>query len=123
MTTILVIDDERMMQPREGVAIRHASNITQALDAIYSIADFTEIWLDHDLGTVTEDSEIPVTTMVVVDRLEQYAVLNMGAAPRLPTIYVHTQNPVGAQNIIRALDRYYTVKRVGVDAFLPQEKP
>lgn len=103
---IIVVDDERTFEhfpDEETIYFRTSGEAIDFLSKSHP-ADIEEIWLDHDLG---EDD----TAMRVVDFLVQCAHFSWGLNT-LFTIYVHSMNPVGAQNIVRALERYYTVERV-----------
>lgn len=83
----LVIDDERTHLGGGVHARTSAAGLARLQDG------WDEIYLDHDLGPDDD-------AMVVVDRL--YELAYAGEALLLDRIFVHTQNPVGAQNIISA---------------------
>lgn len=103
MYDTLVVDDLR--SHREGGY--HARTSEQALWHLRF--SWRRIYLDHDLGP---DDDI----MPVVDHMCERA--HGDNAVMVETVYVHSQNPVGAANVMRALERYgYNVKRIGVDEF------
>lgn len=67
-----------------------------------------ELWLDHDLGG--DD-----TIMPVVDFLTEtaYTMTAIGASLNVSQIFVHSANPPGARNVVRALEQWYSpVRRV-----------
>ena len=105
---IVVIDDERTFV----VSAEYLRTSQEGLDWFHSYpaVHLNALWLDHDLGG--DD-----TTMPVVDLLCERAFFN-DPFP-IDVINVHSQNPTGADNICRALDRYYKVRRVP----LPEMKP
>lgn len=99
----LVIDDLRTHV--EGGT--HVRTSQEAFEPLHHVWD--EVWLDHDLGP---DDDI----MRVVDYMCEWAYFDHPV--RVSVVYVHTQNPVGAENVMRALTRYgYNAKRVGVESF------
>ena len=100
----LVVDDERtfeeMPEQRDMRLPKYciyARTSEQAINILRGMK-IDVLWLDHDLG---EDD----TSMKVVDHLRMDIDPNM-------VIYVHSMNPVGAANIVRALERFYDVRRV-----------
>lgn len=94
----LVIDDERTFKvdPMDGSFI-YARNSEDGIQILRTIS-IDELWLDHDLGG--DD-----TIIAVVDYLCEEAY-NGNPVP-LDVIWVHSMNPVGAQNVIRSLEKYY----------------
>ena len=94
----LVIDDIRSL-PIESVTVRTAA---EGIEKINS-EPWDEIWLDFDLGGRPYETDDELTIMPLVKVLEEkeWAVM--------PTIYIHTQNPVGRQRIKAALTRYQIV--------------
>lgn len=108
----LVIDDLRSFVD-ESRPVQYARTAQEGLDLLRR-RDWEAIYLDHDLGP-EEDS------MVVVDYLCERA--HHGHRFPVDVIYVHTQNPVGAANIIRSLERYgYHTQRIGVELFTTLSK-
>lgn len=89
---ILFIDDERSLDG-EDVEIARTSK-----DALQLLAEnsYSEIWFDHDLGG--DDTTIPV-----VDYLAEMA---FNGNPYPARMVIHTANPVGRENIKRALERW-----------------
>lgn len=105
-TEIIVIDDERTF---EGADI-HFRDCESAIDYVVNSSPdtFFNIWLDHDLGNAGD-------IMGFVSFLEELAYdRHSPIFPRIGAIFVHSQNPVGAANIVRALDRFYDIRRVGL---------
>lgn len=102
----LVVDDERTFeelpfqpQPQLPRFCLYARNSKEAINILTGM-EVDVLFLDHDLGG--DD-----TSMKVVDHLL------MNVEPNL-AIYVHSMNPVGAENIIRALQQNYYVRRVSL---------
>ena len=110
MSAILLIDDLRNFRdPSITAQTTIARTSAQALTFLEESNDWDEIWFDHDLGELT-DGRVD-STMVIVDYLCEKAFndepVNAGI------IYIHTSNPVGAQNIATSLNRYgYRTVRV-----------
>jgi hypothetical protein len=87
---------------------------TSAEGLVIVTQQWDEIWLDHDLGP---DDDI----MTVVDVLCRAAFEGMPYCTHLKRtpMFVHSQNPVGAANVVRSLAKYgYSVKRTGVEKFV-----
>lgn len=97
----LIVDDLRDL-PIEGTVVRNSNDAIAALEG----EGWDEIWLDYDLGGKPYETDDALTIMPFVDRLVDDAQL---MSINLPTIFVHTQNPVGRQRIKAALQRYYTI--------------
>lgn len=100
----LVVDDERTFADFPDDDTLYARHSDTAIHILEEGICFDEIWLDHDLG----DDD---TSMKVVDYLVEVKVVYGEYIPNFK-IFVHSMNPVGANNIVRALSRYYDVKRV-----------
>lgn len=100
----LIVDDERTFQ-MDGTYVRTSKDAI----AMLCTGTWDEVWLDHDLGG--ED-----TTMPVVDLLSRESFLYGDKNPHKDTvIYVHSQNPVGVDTIVRTLTRYgYDVRRTAL---------
>lgn len=96
---ILVIDDLRTF-PFEAT---YARTLDEALDFIMHLDCIDELWLDHDLGG--DDTVMPVVDEIV-------RRLHFGQAIKIGTVYVHTDNPPGANNIMLALTKCYRTVRV-----------
>ena len=86
------LDDKRPMPPGYGV------HVTNAHDAIKLLrCNLVKlISLDHDLG----DEAVVGTGYDVAKAIEELAHTKR---LRRITVYIHTQNPVGAQNIAAAI--------------------
>lgn len=95
MSWKLFIDDERMPNQPDFIIARNS------YDAIWMINNYgipIEIAFDHDLGG--QD-----TAMRVVSYLEDLVYIKEVKLPEFFTFSVHSQNPVGKQNIIAAMSR------------------
>ncbi|MFE0458920.1 cyclic-phosphate processing receiver domain-containing protein [Kitasatospora sp. NPDC058965] len=98
---ILGIDDLRPL-PR---ATRIARTSRDGIELLHEHRDgyIDELWLDHDLGG--DDTIMPVVTV-----LEEAAF--HGRPFRIGTVYVHSANPIGAENVVRSLSHWsYRVRR------------
>lgn len=114
---VLLIDDLRDF--RDGRETLIARTSAQALAILAERPELDELWLDHDLGQL-EDGRVD-DVMKVVDFLNGEAAF--GEAYPVQVIYVHTSNPVGAQQMMAGLQRYgYRARRVNApDVFIVQE--
>jgi|GEM_PF-3825622 len=102
MSTILGIDDLRLMPWVTEIARTSRAGI-KMLER-YRGTRIDELWLDHDLGG--DD-----TIMSVVAVLEE-AAFN-GTPFDVGSIFIHSSNPSGAENVLRALLRWgYNARRV-----------
>lgn len=103
MSKILLIDDEREFYP--SLIENHDLTIFRnSSDAVTHLEDnpsknWDEIWLDHDLGE--EENGKVIDIRPVVELLEYRAFI--GDPIAVETIYVHTQNMVAHQMMIKAL--------------------
>lgn len=105
--TNLLIDDLRnfVKEPKNLIVCRNSEAALAELRKENSA--FTSIWLDHDLGG--EDTINPV-----VDYLCERSTWNNPVD--VLTIYVHTSNPVGGDQMMRSLAKYgYLAVRVNAD--------
>lgn len=106
----IVIDDERTFTG--GLIVdRYLRTSSEALEFLarylaYSILfplgaepKIVTLWLDHDLGG--HDDIMPVVNFLIATE-DKYA-------PIINEIRVHSQNPVGADNVVRSLQDYYNV--------------
>lgn len=115
---IVLIDDLRSFLPpfdgREHVVARTSAAGLQTLRELVAAGTvITELWLDHDLG---EHDDI----MCVVDYLSERAANDEPVA--INQVYVHTQNPAGARQMLVSLERYgYRVARMAPKDFLISE--
>lgn len=111
MTKLLVIDDLRSFRDeyhRDEVVYARTSK--EGLTRLNSFDQLDELWLDHDLGMV--DGEVD-SIMPVIDHL---SFLAMNETPfQVDQIFVHTSNPVGAEQMMRSLNRW-GYRAVKVDA-------
>lgn len=114
---ILFIDDEREPTAAfcKAVGIPDEANIlwvstsADALRRLRSI-DWDQIWFDHDLALVhgVED-----TTMIVAQTLAELAFHEEIDPTTFATCVIHTQNPVGRDNLALVLNRWgFTVRHV-----------
>ena len=113
---ILIIDDLRNLQASveaelnaSGTPFTIARNSSEGLNLLKSPdASYNAIYLDHDLGLVNGKID---TIMPVVDYLCELAY-NLNPV-KVETIYVHTSNPVGGNQMVQSLSRYgYNVVRI-----------
>jgi hypothetical protein len=114
----VVIDDLRMVKEElysdwqdsgEVHVIRNSSEALSFLDA--NTVHVDELYLDHDLGIVDGQED---TIMPVVDYLCEKAFNDTPVS--IGTIYVHTSNPVGGNQMKKSLERYgYRVVRIHSD--------
>lgn len=120
----LIIDDIRDL-PLDGTVVRTVQEALPLLDQ-----EWDEIYLDYDMGGKPYETDDSLTIMPVVDRLVEIALkrwedsgfdLDYYETPRLPTIYIHTQNPVGRKRITLALERYYQIEQVMMFTFAPDQ--
>lgn len=102
MSLVVLIDDERSFYPSiekdlgdRLVVLRSSAEATQWLSE--NNQRVYQLFLDHDLGHTDGNND---TIMPVVD----YICEN---PQNIFQILVHTQNPVGAVNIMRALEGHY----------------
>lgn len=113
--SVIVIDDERTFANRldDGMLLNHVRSVGEALTVLVSCWNFyqkfgqgmiDEIWLDHDLGDDGGDINVIVDWLVII--------AHQGNAFPVKRIFVHSQNPVGANNIVKRLDGFYNVERV-----------
>jgi hypothetical protein len=99
---VLVIDDVRTFQ----FDAAYARTFTEGLRLIDS-QPWDEVWLDHDLGG--DDTIYPI--VLAMEEAAYY-----GCRFHIGMVFVHTDNPVGRQNITRALERYYPLQQVFLSA-------
>lgn len=113
---IVVVDDERTFDLGEEI-----NYIRTSQDAIKGLSHYAmlwemapagafdrirEIWLDHDLGEMSDNDGVTVATFIT---------LMMRAQPEMfygCKIYIHSQNPVGARNILHVFGRAGVESRV-----------
>jgi hypothetical protein len=98
----LVIDDLRVF----AFDAVYARSSVAGVGALYD-EPWDEVWLDHDLGG--DDTIMPVVdTLVFAARFRE--PFDIG------TIVIHTSNPPGRKNIRLALERFYKLRDVYLDA-------
>lgn len=106
MGRILFVDDERDFEvlgfKMGQVDIYKAVNSSEAIDLIQT-GKFSVLFLDHDLGM---DFGIEDSGMEIVDYL-----VNVQHHPEIQYIFIHSQNPVGAVNMMNRLGPFYNVQR------------
>lgn len=113
--TILLIDDLRSFNDRVSEIYKDAEvvvtrNSVEALEYLKAntTTEFASIWLDHDLGIVNGAKD---TIMPVVDFLCEQGFI--GSPIYVETIYIHTSNPVGGNQMAVSLQRYnYNTQKV-----------
>lgn len=102
MKNILLIDDLRdFRDPPVGVnlvIVRNSADAIRTLDEMSDL-DWDEIWFDHDLGLLNNGE--PDTTMSVVDYIGERS-FNLRPVS-IGTVFIHTSNPPGRDNIRRAM--------------------
>ncbi len=103
---ILVVDDERTLNI---AGADHVRTVDEAKAYLREHPVLDELWLDHDLGDAED-------IMTLVHHIEHMWHWDMGYDIGL--VVVHTMNPVGSQNILRALQQYYPTRRVAVSSYL-----
>lgn len=100
----LMVDDERTFTHIGDHDIARSSAAGVAWLEAHRDEVIDEIWLDHDLGG--DDTIMPIVDYLAEADFE-------GQPLDVRKIYVHSMNPIGAANVVRALARYgYNVHRV-----------
>ena len=102
MRHVLIIDDDDELDPRPEGAVQAYDHI-EAVVALRSRSAWHEVWFDHDLGPRGD-------SMKVVEYLEERQ--EAGDPVRIDAVYVHSMNPSGAENLVKALSRLYPTRRV-----------
>ena len=95
----LIIDDERL--PLNGWTDIDVDVVRTSADAMICLASrrYDEVWLDHDLGG--DDTTRPVA-MFLAERAAD--------SDDLPTVYVHSMNPVGAAWLMDTMKDYHPIR-------------
>lgn len=114
---IVVIDDARIPTFSTDEAINLSlltdlAGATEALKFYHSKStSIDELWLDHDLGMNMDENDIVRfdDIMPLVKWLEEMGY--NGTPLNVGTIFVHTANPGGADQMMAALNPYYDVVR------------
>lgn len=112
MGLFIVIDDERTFFS-ENARVEYYRDSFSGMGRLADVWTkglvISQLWLDHDLGPNDD-------IMRIIDFLNKLGFLakqqETYGGIHIDEIYVHTQNPVGGENMVRALDRFYWVKRV-----------
>lgn len=116
MNLTIVVDDERTLNEEGAVHLRTSAEALSYLALLWTRhrrrLSFAEpqsitLWLDHDLGD-GDDSNPVALFLVELARLDPKDLLP------IECIYVHSQNPVGKQNLRKALCKYYPTLCVGL---------
>lgn len=102
MTYKLFIDDERF-PPDDNTDWVVARNMTEVKALVEELGMPSYISFDHDLGTDTEDGYDITKWLVGTDML---AGETKHLFPDDFEFYVHSQNPVGAENIRCYINNY-----------------
>lgn len=107
---IVLIDDERNFRDTPAADVVVLRTSSDALTWLrQNTLPISQLWLDHDLGG--DDTIIPVIHFLE----EQYF---LGSPVDIDTVFVHTANPVGAQQIMAALSHRYRTIRVPAIEYL-----
>ena len=111
---IIVVDDERTFARsyQSDIPVLHLRTTQEALAWFANyITNFSrqpagsmymieEIWFDHDLGEKSCDDAIQIARFVALFTNGEY----MPSIFQDTKIYIHSQNPVGAENIRRVFE-------------------
>ena len=115
MYNILFLDDQEERFVRFENMVVRGENIawhSSAKTALWATkqVSFDEIWLDHDLGDVSEPTGVDFAKEFVVDP---------GLCSPMTKFYIHSMNPVGTNNIEVVLQSAgYSVRRRPVTNWL-----
>lgn len=97
MKYFLFIDDIRNPNFESDIEIKIARNSNEAISILKEFGIPNQISFDHDLGG--DD-----TSIIYINALTDYIIDNNVKFPNGFKYYVHSQNPVGVQNIISKMD-------------------
>lgn len=97
MKYFLFIDDIRNPNFESDIEIKIARNSDEAISILKEFGIPYSISFDHDLGG--DD-----TSIIYINALTDYIIDNNIKFSKEFKYYVHSQNPVGAQNIISKMD-------------------
>ena len=109
----VVVDDLRTFDSDEDIIY-----LRNAKDAIFFIFErfnkaymdpITDLYLDHDLGY---DEDMNKTTIMPVVDFLVFLAQTEKSWTIVHKIFVHSQNPVGVENVVRALRNYYDVTAI-----------
>ncbi len=110
MSYSLFIDDERD-PPSNGQNWHIARNMEEAGSIIRELGPPNFISFDHDLGEKEPTGYDIAKKLVVGDLGELGGTEFEHGLPTDFSFYVHSQNPVGAENIRNLLDNYLRFRR------------
>lgn len=113
----LVVDDQRIFKDAPDYEWTHATTSQGGLDTLFGEGPWDEIWLDHDLGMASKGSGYDLVEELV-DRLDFGTIVPEDIVKPGGRIYVHSMNPDGAQRMVAALTRYFTVARIDPTPYL-----
>ena len=109
MVDVLVVDDQR--------TFRFPAVYARTVDAGLALLDereWTEVWLDYDLG---HGANIEPVVHHLEERASRERPLGIGR------IYVHTSAPEAGDRMVARLGRWYDVRRVVAHTFLAPVDP
>lgn len=70
--------------------------------------DIEELWLDHDLGEDEDENPLDTWELVKLIDLLSRGAATYGAFP-IKSIYVHSQNNVRAEALVKALEPHFNI--------------
>lgn len=111
MTYPLFIDDERF-PPDDGQAWKVARNLAEVASLIKEFGPPNFISFDHDLGEREPTGYDIAKKFVAGDLGELVGTEFARGLPAGFSFYVHSQNPVGAENIRSLLQNYLTFRAI-----------
>lgn len=111
MKTILVVDDERDFLARDDEEVLTVRTSAFAIQLLMDGLTVDELWLDHDLGVASngqihEGAQEFDSTMPIVQLLAESKFHDTELIRRVGIVRIHTQNPVGRDNIALVLERW-----------------
>lgn len=109
MTYSLFIDDERL-PPVDGKVWRIARNLAEVASTLGAFGPPKFISFDHDLGEKEPTGYEIAKKLVAGDLGELDGTAFEGGLPSDFSFFVHSQNPVGAENIRAFLDNYLSFR-------------
>lgn len=98
---IIVIDDERTLHIDEQVVHLRSSREARNYFAWHGGEPFI-LFLDHDMGG--DDTTVEFVRWLVLHVPREVA--------HMSTIYIHSMNGVGADNLMRELELYFSTHRI-----------
>jgi len=109
MTYPLFIDDERF-PPNDGQEWRIARNLREVASTIGKFGPPNFVSFDHDLGEEEPTGYDIAKKMVAGDLGELKGTGFDRGIPKEFSFYVHSQNPIEAENIRNLLDSYLSFR-------------